>query len=79
MRTNVKIDKLVTIFRAKMGAERITQKELSKRTGIRLEHLNGLLCRRIDLVQADLSKILDELDLNEFWDKLSSPVSTDDL
>ena len=68
---NVKIDKFVAVIRAKLGAERITQRDLSKRTGIRWEHLNGFLCRRINLVDEDVEKIVDELDLKKFWEKLS--------
>ena len=77
MKNRNKNDKLVTILRAKMGAERITQKDLSRRTGIKWEYLNGFLCRRIDLVEGDIDKILDELELKELLNKLSAPADVD--
>lgn len=67
-------NKVAKVIRAKLGAERISQKELAKRTGIRWEYLNGFLCRRMNLIDEDIEKLMDELELNKFWDKLSAPL-----
>jgi transcriptional regulator with XRE-family HTH domain len=68
-------DKTATIIRAALAAKMITQSELCERLGLDRNHLNAFLRRRINLIDSDVEKIMEELELSNYLPKLSASKS----
>lgn len=65
-------DKAATIIRAALAAKMITQGELCKKLGLDRNNLNAFLRRRINLIDADIEKILENLELSDCLPELSA-------
>jgi hypothetical protein len=68
-------DRIAAAIRAFIGVKRIPQIEICKGTEIPPEMLSRFLCRRINLIDSDIEKIVSFLDMKDYLVKLSAPAN----
>jgi transcriptional regulator with XRE-family HTH domain len=68
-------DRAATLVRASKGAHGLTDADLARDSGLSRTIINLYLNRKIDLLPADVSRLLGALELNEFLPKLCGRAS----
>ncbi len=58
-------NKVAALIRARLAARRIKQKDIAAKVGLSTVVLNQFLCRRLNLLDSDIYRVLEEIGLND--------------
>ena len=70
-------DKAALLIRAAMGMRGIKQTDLAKKLGLNRVVLNMFLNRKLDLLQDDIKRVVNELKIERYEKVLSAPANID--
>jgi cyanate lyase len=69
--------KAALLIRATLGMRGIKQTELAKKLGLNRVVINMFLNRKLDLLQDDIERVLNELKIEKYKNVLSAPANID--
>jgi antitoxin component HigA of HigAB toxin-antitoxin module len=70
-------EKAALLIRAAMGMRGIKQTDLAKKLGLNRVVLNMFLNRKLDLLQDDIKRVVNELKIERYEKVLSAPANID--